>query len=94
MLDYISSRADGVPLFMEELFKALRDSGTLGETQSGDELAHSLDGAEIPATLQDSLMTRLDRLAPAKAVAKLGAAIGREFDHALLKPSPACSRMP
>jgi tetratricopeptide (TPR) repeat protein len=85
VLDYISSRADGVPLFMEELFQALRDSGTLSESGLGYELARPLDGTEIPATLQDSLMARLDRLAPAKSVAQLGAAIGREFDHALLQ---------
>ena len=85
VIDYISSRADGVPLFMEELFQALHDSGTLRETASGYELARTLDGTEIPATLQDSLMARLDRLAPAKVVAQLGAAIGREFDRALLQ---------
>ena len=48
------------------------------------ELTRPLTGTEIPSTLQDSLMARLDRLAPAKAVAQLGAAIGREFESSLL----------
>jgi class 3 adenylate cyclase/tetratricopeptide (TPR) repeat protein len=84
VLDHVSGRADGVPLFMEELFHALRDSGALRETATAYELARPLDSLEIPSTLQDSLMARLDRLTPAKAVAQLGAAIGREFDHSLL----------
>ncbi|MBN9488540.1 MAG: AAA family ATPase [Alphaproteobacteria bacterium] len=84
VMDYVAARADGVPLFMEELFQALRDSGTLKETETAYELARPLDGTAIPATLQDSLMARLDRLAPAKAVAQIGAAIGREFGQPLL----------
>ncbi|MCX7363408.1 MAG: AAA family ATPase [Alphaproteobacteria bacterium] len=83
-LEYILDRTDGVPLYMEELFQALRDSGTLRETATDFELARSLEETAVPATLQDALMARLDRLAPAKAVAQLGAAIGREFDQGLL----------
>ena len=82
--EYIVSRADGVPLFMEELFKAMCDSGALAERTDRYELTQTLTGTEVPSTLQDSLMARLDRLAPAKVVAQLGAAIGREFDHGLL----------
>ncbi|TBR29990.1 MAG: hypothetical protein EPO10_05120, partial [Reyranella sp.] len=82
--EYIASRADGVPLFMEELFKALCDSGALAVRADRYELTRPLTGTEIPSTLQDSLMARLDRLAPAKAVAQLGAAIGREFESGLL----------
>jgi class 3 adenylate cyclase/tetratricopeptide (TPR) repeat protein len=85
ILDYIAARADGVPLFMEELFQALRDSGAIVEAGKAYALVRSLDGTEIPTTLQDSLMARLDRLAPAKAVAQLGAAIGREFSYELLQ---------
>jgi class 3 adenylate cyclase/tetratricopeptide (TPR) repeat protein len=82
--EYIASRADGVPLFMEELFKSMCDSGALVDGENRYELTRPLTGTEIPATLQDSLMARLDRLAPAKTVAQLGAAIGREFDLGLL----------
>jgi len=84
-VDYVMTRADGVPLFMEELFQALRESGALREAGGTYELTRPLDGTEIPATLQDSLMARLDRLSPAKLVAQLGAAIGREFEHSLLQ---------
>jgi len=82
--EYIAGRADGVPLFMEELFKAMCDSGALAERGDRYELTQPLTSTEIPATLQDSLMARLDRLAPAKIVAQLGAAIGREFEQGLL----------
>jgi len=84
VLAYIASRADGVPLFVEELFQALCDSGSLREGPDGFELTRALDDHVIPVTLQDSLMARLDRLAPAKAVAQIGSAIGREFSPGLL----------
>ena len=84
VLAYIASRADGVPLFVEELFQALCDSGSLRERSDGYELTRALDDRAIPVTLQDSLMARLDRLAPAKAVAQIGSAIGREFSSELL----------
>ncbi|MCX7366340.1 MAG: AAA family ATPase [Alphaproteobacteria bacterium] len=83
-VEHIITRTDGVPLYVEELFHALRDSGALRETETAYELVKPLEGTSVPASLQDSLMARLDRLAPAKAVAQLGAAIGREFDHSLL----------
>jgi class 3 adenylate cyclase/tetratricopeptide (TPR) repeat protein len=82
--EYILARTDGVPLYVEELFRALCDSGALRETATAFELARRLEGTAVPATLQDSLMARLDRLAPAKTVAQLGAAIGREFEYGLL----------
>ncbi len=69
---------------MEELFQALCDSGSLREGPEGYELTRALDDQAIPVTLQDSLMARLDRLAPAKAVAQIGSAIGREFSPGLL----------
>jgi tetratricopeptide (TPR) repeat protein len=81
----VASRADGVPLFMEELFRALCDSGAIEEKETAYQLTRPLDGTAIPATLQDSLMARLDRLAPAKAVAQIGAAIGREFSQPLIE---------
>ena len=69
--DQIVAKADGVPLFIEELTKTVMDSGRN-------------DGLTIPATLQDSLMARLDRLAPAREVAQLGACLGREFSYEAL----------
>jgi predicted ATPase/class 3 adenylate cyclase/DNA-binding CsgD family transcriptional regulator len=83
--DTIIARTDGVPLFVEELTKTVLESGLL--TDSGDRyaLAGPQPPLAIPATLQDSLMARIDRLGPAaKEVAQVGAAIGREFSHELL----------
>ncbi len=84
VLEQIVARTDGVPLFVEELTKTVLESGLL--TDSGDryELTGPLSTLAIPSTLQDSLMARLDRLAPAKEVAQIGATIGREFRHRLL----------
>ena len=80
----IVSRTDGIPLFVEELTKTVIESGLLVETPIGYELTGPLPALAIPSTLQDSLMARLDRLAPAKEVAQVGATIGREFSHRLL----------
>jgi predicted ATPase len=81
----IVDRADGVPLFVEELTKSVLESGLLRE--KGDQ--YVLDGAlppfAIPTSLHDSLMARLDRLASVRLVAQIGAAIGREFPYALLR---------
>jgi class 3 adenylate cyclase/predicted ATPase len=84
VLDRIVARTDGIPLFVEELTKTVLESGLLRE-EAGRYLA---DGAvpelAIPSSLQDSLMARLDRLAPVKEVAQTGAALGREFSYELL----------
>jgi class 3 adenylate cyclase/tetratricopeptide (TPR) repeat protein len=71
----IVARADGVPLFAEELALTFRDAGGADETAKTP---------EIPATLKDSLMARLDRLGAAKDIAQIGAAVGREFSRTLL----------
>jgi class 3 adenylate cyclase/predicted ATPase len=79
----IVERTDGVPLFVEEMTKAVLEAGA----ERGRELAASVPGAMlgVPATLQASLMARLDRLGPAaKQVAQVGAAIGREFSYDLV----------
>ncbi|HLW71841.1 MAG TPA: AAA family ATPase [Candidatus Binataceae bacterium] len=68
----VVERTGGVPLFVEELTRALLESG------GGDAIR------QIPATLHDSLMARLDRLGPAKEVAQVGAVLGREFSYELL----------
>jgi class 3 adenylate cyclase/predicted ATPase len=77
--DEIVARTDGVPLFLEELTKTVLESGLVSDAQH-----HPLPPLAIPATLHDSLMARLDRLAPVKEVAQIGAAIGREFAYPLL----------
>jgi class 3 adenylate cyclase/predicted ATPase len=75
LLDRIVLQSDGVPLFIEELTRAVLEAPEL------DALAVSL---AIPDTLQASLMARLDRLPGAKVVAQIGSVIGREFSHTLL----------
>lgn len=80
----ITAKTDGVPLFVEELTKTVLESGCLKETQNAYVLTGPMSQMEIPATLHDSLMARLDRLQPVKEVAQTAACIGREFSHALL----------
>ena len=80
----IVAKTDGVPLFVEELTKTVLESGLLTDAGDRYELSGPLPPLAIPSTLHDSLLARLDRLAPVKEVAQIGAAIGREFSHALL----------
>jgi class 3 adenylate cyclase/tetratricopeptide (TPR) repeat protein len=84
VLEEIVARTDGVPLFVEELTKTVLESGLLTDAGDHYELAGPLSTLAIPATLHDSLMARLDRLAPIKEVAQTAAVIGREFSHNLL----------
>jgi hypothetical protein len=81
----IVAKTDGVPLFVEELTKAVLESGLLVAGRQGWHLDRPLPPFAIPATLQDSLAARLDRLAPVKEIAQIGAAIGREFSYPLLR---------
>jgi class 3 adenylate cyclase/predicted ATPase len=81
----IVAKTDGVPLFVEELTKTVLESGLLVEGPQGWRLDGPLPPFAIPATLQDSLAARLDRLAPVKEIAQIGAAIGREFSYPLLR---------
>ena len=85
ILAQIVAKTDGVPLFVEELTKTVLESGLLREMEGAYELAGPLPPLAIPTTLQDSLMARLDRLATVKAVAQLGATIGRQFGYELLR---------
>ena len=79
----IVERADGIPLFVEEMTKAVLEAE--GEGAAARAIASVPSPAlAVPASLHASLMARLDRLGPAKAIAQIGAAIGREFSHALL----------
>jgi tetratricopeptide (TPR) repeat protein len=82
--DQIVARTDGVPLFVEELTKAVVESGML--TDAGDRYtaAGPVPALAIPTSLQASLLARLDRLAPVREVAQIGAALGRQFSHELI----------
>ncbi|MGE3294947.1 MAG: AAA family ATPase, partial [Geminicoccaceae bacterium] len=84
VLGQIVAKTDGVPLFVEELTKTVLESGLLQEDSDRYTLAGPLPPLAIPATLYDSLMARLDRLAPVREVAQIGAVIGREFGQELL----------
>ena len=79
----IIERTDGIPLFVEEMTKAVLEAESEGAAQQTAAAVPS-PALAVPASLQASLMARLDRLGPAKEVAQIGAAIGREFSHALL----------
>jgi len=80
----IIERTDGIPLFVEEMTKAVLEAESESEAQR-TAAAIPFPAQAVPATLHASLMARLDRLgAPAKEVAQIGAAIGREFSHTLL----------
>jgi hypothetical protein len=74
ILEEIVAKTDGVPLFVEELTKTVLESGLLRDAGDHYELSGPLPPLAIPATLHDSLMARLDRLAPVKEVAQIGAA--------------------
>jgi TolB-like protein/DNA-binding SARP family transcriptional activator/predicted ATPase/class 3 adenylate cyclase len=80
----IAERTDGVPLFVEELTKGVLESGLLREEADRYVLDGALPELAIPMSLHASLLARLDRLAPARQVAQIGAAIGRQFSYALL----------
>jgi class 3 adenylate cyclase/predicted ATPase/energy-coupling factor transporter ATP-binding protein EcfA2 len=85
VLHQIVDKTDGIPLFVEELTKHVLESGWLVERGESYALTGALPPLAIPATLQDSLMARLDRLAPVKNVVQLGASIGREFSYRMLR---------
>ena len=79
----IIERTDGIPLFVEEMTKAVLEAESEGAAERTVAVVPS-PAIAVPATLHASLMARLDRLGPAKEVAQIGAAIGREFSHTLL----------
>ena len=84
VLQQIIAKTDGVPLFVEEMTKAILESGQLKDVDGHYALIGSLSTLTIPATLQDSLMARLDRLVTAKGVAQYAAVIGRQCAYDLL----------
>ncbi len=84
VLQQILARTDGVPLFLEELTKAVVESGVLIDAGDRYTVAGPLSALAIPTSLNASLLARLDRLAPVREVAQIGAALGRRFSHALI----------
>jgi class 3 adenylate cyclase/predicted ATPase len=85
VVEQIVAKTDGVPLFVEELTKMVLESSLLQEREVSYALTGPLPPLAIPATLHDSLMARLDRLAMVKGLAQLGATLGREFAYDLLQ---------
>ena len=85
VVEHIVAKTDGVPLFVEELTKMLLESRYLREEAGRYALTGPLSAVAIPATLQDSLMARLDQLNTAKEVAQLGAVLGWEFTYEMLQ---------
>jgi class 3 adenylate cyclase/predicted ATPase len=83
VLAEIVGRTDGIPLFVEEMTKAVLEAESEGAARRTVAAVPS-SALAVPASLHASLMARLDRLGPAKEVAQIGSAIGREFSHALL----------
>ncbi|MEK7400794.1 MAG: AAA family ATPase [Gemmatimonadota bacterium] len=92
LVEQILDKAGGVPLFLEEVTKAVLESGSLIEREDRYEYSGSAADIVLPATLRDSLMARLDRVPAVKEIAQIGAVIGREFSYELVaevSPMPA-----
>jgi class 3 adenylate cyclase/predicted ATPase len=85
LLDQLVEKADGVPLYLEELTKLVSEQGLIRAGSGRLDPARPRPALAIPATLADSLTARLDRLTDAKGVAQLGAAISRQFSYELLE---------
>jgi len=85
VLAQIVAKTDGIPLFVEELVKAILEAGLVREVANRYVLTGPLPPIAIPATLQDALMARLDRLALGKDVAQLAAVLGREFTYEIFR---------
>jgi len=82
--EHIIDRTDGVPLFIEELTKAVIESGMLTDAGDRFDARGPVLRLAIPTSLQASLLARLDRLAPVREMAQIGAALGRSFSHELI----------
>ena len=91
IIDQIVDRTDGVPLFIEELTKTVIESGIVEDMGDHFSATGSAAPLAIPTTLHASLLARLDRLAPTREIAQIGAALGRSFSHEVLA---AVARMP
>jgi class 3 adenylate cyclase/predicted ATPase len=84
IVDQIVDRTDGVPLFLEELTKAVLESGVVAESGDRYEATGPLEPVAIPTSLHASLLARLDRLPPVREVAQIAGALGRQFSHELI----------
>jgi predicted ATPase len=84
VIEHIVERSDGVPLYVGELTRAILASGSLTESDDSYDLSGPFSDLSIPATLQDSLMARLDKVPTVREVAQLGAVFGREFPYDML----------
>jgi class 3 adenylate cyclase/predicted ATPase len=84
VIQQLVAKTDGVPLFVEELTKMLLESDFLKEHDGHYEVTGSIPSLAIPSSIQDSLMARLDRLAPVREVAQLSSTLGREFSYEML----------
>ena len=84
VVEHIVAKADGVPLYVEELTKAILGSGVLEARGDAYVLTGALAQLHIPETLQDSLMARLDRAPRLREVAQLGSVLGREFAYDMI----------
>jgi class 3 adenylate cyclase/predicted ATPase len=91
IINQIVDRTDGVPLFIEELTKTVIESGIVVDMGDHFSATGSVAPLAIPTSLQASLLARLDRLAPTREIAQIGAALGRTFSHELLA---AVAQMP
>ena len=84
VLEHIVAKADGVPLYVEELTKTILESGLLRATGEYYAMDGALSELEIPSTLQDSLMARLDRGPMLREIAQIAAVRGREFAYSMI----------
>src|SRR5947209_10363361 len=82
--EQIVTKSDGVALFAEEITKTVLETGLLRESAHGFQLAGSAPSVTVPATLEGSLMARLDKLAGAREVAEVAAVLGRDFSYQLI----------
>jgi predicted ATPase len=84
VIEQIIAMTDGVPLLVEEITKAVLDTGSIADQAEEREMTDAVPSTAIPPALCESLMARLDRLPQVKEVAQIGAVIGREFSHGML----------
>jgi class 3 adenylate cyclase/DNA-binding winged helix-turn-helix (wHTH) protein/tetratricopeptide (TPR) repeat protein len=85
VLEQIVAKTDGIPLFVEEVTKAVVEAERPADCQEQDKVSGTVPVVTIPATLHEALLARLDRLGSAKGVAQLGATLGHQFPYALLR---------
>jgi serine/threonine protein kinase/predicted ATPase len=92
VVDKVFDRSSGVPLFVEEFTKIVEEAGTPEQGGRGDRRIKTLMTHEIPATLQDLIMARLDRMEGDRELAQLAATLGREFSYEMLEAVAAVAQ--